>query len=76
MRKNRPSRKPVLAPGNKESVLKQSGAFAEAVGVPHLQLGSGVFVACAGNSDACCAWYGWSVVGSAAQQRENIDPGL
>lgn len=47
MRENRPSRKPVLAPGNKERVLKQNGAFAEAVGVPHLQLGSGVFVACA-----------------------------
>lgn len=28
-------------------MLKQSGSFAEAVGVPHLQTGSGVFVACA-----------------------------
>lgn len=47
MRENRSSRKPALAPASKKSLLKWSGAFAEAVGMLHLQTGSVVFVPCA-----------------------------
>lgn len=43
MRENRSSRKSALAPASKEILLKLSGAFAEAVGAPHLQTGSVVF---------------------------------